>query len=323
MVAPMIIVTNNEGWPGVGETAKRLAAGEPGLDAIEAGIRIVELEEKVRSVGRGGWPNLAGEVELDAAMMNGTTLRTGAVGAIQGFLHPISIARAVMERLPHEILVGPGAARFAGEVGALPGENLTADTARVWRKWFEAEVPAAARRTWRSAPLVDLCTAAIDPETGRDTTTFIALDAGGEVMGGVSTSGWGWKYPGRLGDSPIIGAGLYADSRFGACACTGAGEMTIRCGTARAVVLYMKMGMTVAEAVREAAEDMKALKGGLIERVTIHAIDRHGEHKVVAVNGKDNAYWVWQDGDAEPRKELAEVILLSDGPPPRRPDKAR
>ena len=96
---------------------------------------------------------------------------------------------------------------------------------------------------------------------------------------------------------------MYADTRYGACACTGAGEMTIRCGTARAVVLYMKMGMSVDAAVREAAKDMGHLKGGLIDRVTIHAIDAKGNHKVVAVNGNpQNTYWLWRSGDAAPNR---------------------
>ena len=122
---------------------------------------------------------------------------------------------------------------------------------------------------------------------------FLAHDSAGNICSGTSTSGWGWKYPGRLGDSPIIGAGSYADTRYGAAACTGAGEMTIRCCTARSIVLYMKAGASVGDAVLEAAEDMRALKGGLISRVTIHAIDRKGNHKVVAVNGShDNRYLV-------------------------------
>ena len=139
------------------------------------------------------------------------------------------------------------------------------------------------------------------PEVGRDTTVFLAHDAAGNICCGTSTSGWGWKYPGRLGDSPIVGAGCYADTRYGAAACTGAGEMTIRCGTARSVVLYMKRGASVADAVLEAAEDMRALQGGLLSRVTIHAIDTRGNHKVVAVNGAgDNVYWLWS-GDGAPQ----------------------
>ena len=308
----MIVLTNNEGTPGVPLTAKLLEEGAPALDAIEAGIRLVESDETVRTVGRGGWPNLVGEVELDAAVMDGTTLRTGAVGALKGYLHPITVARALMERLPHVFLVGEGAARFAREIGAEAGDNLIPDSARVWRAWFEGEVPEADRRRWAEAPLIELCRHAVDPEIGRDTTTFLAQDASGAICGGVSTSGWGWKYPGRLGDSPVIGAGMYADSRYGACACTGAGEMTIRAGTARAVVLYMKMGLSVETAVREAVEDMRALKGGLIGRVTIHAIDRKGNHKVMAVNGTPkNTYWLWRKGEGLPQSLPAEIVAIS------------
>lgn len=308
----MIVVTNNEGTPGVPLTARLLAEGAPALAAIEAGIRLVESDETVRTVGRGGWPNLLGEVELDAAVMDGTTLGTGAVGALKGYLHPIAVARSVMERLPHVFLVGEGAARFAREIGAEAGDNLIPDSKRVWEAWFEKEVAAADKRRWAEAPLIALCKQAVDPEVGRDTTTFLAQDASGAVCGGVSTSGWGWKYPGRLGDSPVIGAGMYADSRYGACACTGAGEMTIRAGTSRAVVLYMKMGMSVEAAVREAVDDMRRLKGGLIGRVTIHAIDAKGNHKVIAVNGNPkNVYWLWRKGDAAPRSLPAEIVAIS------------
>jgi L-asparaginase len=142
---------------------------------------------------------------------------------------------------------------------------------------------------------------------------FLAHDASGNICSGTSTSGWGWKYPGRLGDSPIVGAGSYADTRYGAAACTGAGEMTIRCCTARSIVLYMKRGATVVDAVGEAVEDMRALKGGLISRVTIHAIDTKGNHKVVAVNGTgDNKYWLWE-GQGEPRSLPAEPIVITQG----------
>jgi L-asparaginase / beta-aspartyl-peptidase len=307
----MILVTNSEGAPGVATTARLLAQGAAGLAAIEAGIRIVESDETVRSVGRGGWPNLLGEVELDAAVMDGTTLQTGAVGALQGYLHPISIARAVMERLPHVFLVGAGAARFAREIGAEAGDNLIPDSVAAWRSWFAADVPDEMKAHWPEVPLIELCRQAIDPEIGRDTTVFIAMDRGGAISGGVSTSGWRWKYPGRLGDSPVIGAGMYADSRYGACACTGAGEMTIRAGTARAVVLYMKLGMSVAAACREAVADLARLQGGLIDRVTIHAIDAAAGHHVIAVNGEGpRPYWAWQAGEAEPRLMAAEFVRL-------------
>jgi L-asparaginase len=280
------------------------------LDAIEAGIRLVEADLSVRTVGRGGWPNLIGEVELDACVMDGTTLRTGAVGALKGYLHPVSVAREIMRRLPHEFLVGEGAARFAHEIGATAADNLTEDSRRVWQAWFDRTLTPAQQRAWPNVPLAELCRHAIDPETGRDTTVFLAQDTGQNICSGTSTSGWGWKYPGRLGDSPIIGAGSYADARYGAAACTGAGEMTIRCCTARSVVLYMKRGAAVADAVLEAVDDMRALKSGLINRVTVHAIDTRGNHKVVAVNGTGaNVYWLWE-GAGDPLQRPAEAIPL-------------
>ena len=306
-----ILITNNQGTPGVGKTAEMLAAGAGGLDAIEAGIRLVEADTSIRSVGRGGWPNLLGEVELDAAMIDGNTFRSGAVGALKGFLHPISIARAVLEQLPHEMLVGEGAARFATEIGAETANNLIPDSERVWRQWFEDTLSPEDQAKWPDIPLIELCQEAIDPEKGMDTTVFLSLDAGSEIMAGVSTSGWAWKYPGRLGDSPIIGAGCYADSLHGAAACTGTGEMAIRAGTSRAIVLYMKMGLSLEAAVDEAVEDLRRLQGGLIQRITLHAIDRDGRHRVVAVNAEEQlTYWLWQMGDDAPHAEPAELVVL-------------
>jgi len=308
----MILVTNNEGECGIGLTSQMLAEGHACLDAIEAGIRLVEASLTVRTVGLGGWPNLIGEVELDASVMDGTTLRTGSVGALKGFLHPVSVARQIKECLPHEILVGLGAARFAREIGAEPSENLIPESKAAWDKWYDTEVDDTQKNEWPNVPLAALCKHAIDPEIGRDTTIFIGQDIDGNIAAGTSTSGWGWKYPGRLGDSPIIGAGSYADSRYGACACTGAGEMTIRTGTARSVVLYLKMGLSVEEAVYEAVNDMLAITCGLISRVTIHAIDTKGQHKVVAVNGhSENTYCIWTENIKIRKHCPAEIIVIS------------
>jgi len=323
----LIILTNDEGRPGVGHTAAKLGEGATALDAIEAGVRLVEADPAIHTVGRGGLANIEGRVQLDALLMDGDTLRTGAVGALEGFAHPITVARAVMERLPHEILVGAGAARFAAEIGAEPADNLTDAAAEAWADWFQATVPKAEQARWRGnaalAPYVrgairvDLLpdeapTAAADaPPRGADTTTFLAIDGKGSVAAGVSTSGWAWKYPGRLGDSPIVGAGAYADSRFGAAACTGTGEMAIRAGTSRAIVLYMKMGLDVAAAVDAAIDDLRALKGGLIDRITIHAIDREGRDRVVAVNARqERSFWRWRAGEAAPARIVAERVML-------------
>src|ERR1700684_519032 len=200
---PMILLTNNEGTLGVPTTARLLAAGGYALDAIEAGIRLIEADPSVRTVGRGGWPNLLCEMELDACMMDGTTLRSGAVGALQGFLHPVSVAREIMRRLPHELLVGAGAARFAREIGAEPADNLIEDSQRAWQAWFDAELTPAQKHAWPDLPMAELCRHAIDPEIGRDTTVFLAQDAGGTICSGTSTSGWGWKYHSRVGDNPL------------------------------------------------------------------------------------------------------------------------
>lgn len=307
----MILVANNEAYPGADTTARLLAEGHAALDAIEAGVRLVEEDERVRTVGRGGWANILGEVELDAAMMDGTTLCTGAVGALMGFLHPVSIARAVMERLPHEFLVGRGAEMFAREIGAETAENLMPHARDAWRAWFDAVVTGDARKHWPESGLIAHVRAQVQPGQPAGTTVFIARDRGGAIASGTSTSGWQWKYPGRLGDTPIIGAGSYADTRYGAAACTGVGEMAIRCGTARSIVLYMKKGASVHDAVAEAVEDMRAMRGGLIGRITIHAIDARDNHRVVAVNGDGrNEYWLWCEGEPRASRQRCEPIPL-------------
>ncbi len=307
----MILVTNNEGYPGADTTASMLARGISVLDAIEAGVRLVEQDERVRTVGRGGWANILGEVELDSAVMDGTTLRTGAVGALKGFLHPVTVARAVMDRLPHELLVGDGAARVAREIGAEPADNLLPHARQAWQDWFDANVRGADREAWPDVELSGYVNREVMPDGPAGTTVFIARGEDGAIASGTSTSGWQWKYPGRLGDTPIIGAGSYADTRYGACACTGAGEMAIRCLTSRSVVLYMKMGMSVQDAVDAAVEDMRALRGGLIGRITIHAIDAQDRFRVVALNGTDkNRFWLWREGEPNASSQPCDIVAL-------------
>jgi L-asparaginase / beta-aspartyl-peptidase len=299
----VIILANSVSGVGMGAAIAALRSGLPALDAVEAGIRPVEIDPSVDSVGVGGWPNLLGEVELDAGLMDGRTLRTGAVGALRGYIHPISVARQVMDRLPHVFLVGDGAARFAAEMGAEAGETLTAESRQNWEAWLARHVPADLRACWPGVPLAEWVRLTADPETAGGTTVFLVMDAAGDIACGVSTCGWAFKYPGRLGDSPVIGAGSYADNRYGAAACTGHGELTIRAGTARAIVLYMKMGMTVEEACAEALNDLRALRRDFQGGVTLHAIDAAGKPYVVAIGpGGGLTYWLWQDGMAAPEE---------------------
>ena len=303
----MILLANSEGAPGIEASVAALKSGTVCLDALEAGIRHVEADAQVRSVGRGGWPNILGEVELDAAVMDGTTLRSGAVGALKGFLYPVSVARAVMDELPHEFLVGEGAARFAREIGAVEDDNLIEDSRRVWQDIIARDGGPDALERLDDLPLIPLARAAMDPERVRDTTVYLGRDSGGNLASATSTSGWAWKYPGRLGDSPVIGAGSYADTAYGAAACTHTGEMTIRAGTARAIVLYLKMGLTLNDAVEEAVNDLRRLRGGQIAGVVIHAIDADGGARVVAVNCPGEiSYWIWTPDMEKPELRLAE-----------------
>jgi L-asparaginase len=298
----MVILTNCEGGAGMSAARATLEQGGSALAAVEQGIRVVEADVSIRSVGRGGAPNLLGEMECDAAIMDGRTLLAGSVGALKDYLHAISVARAVMERLPHVMLVAEGAARFAREIGAEVADLLTAEARRDHEQWLSTHVAPDVLRRWPDVPLAPYAW-----ESGKDyasggTVVFLVRDRQGDNAAGTSTSGWARCYPGRLGDSPIIGAGLYADRRFGACGCTHVGEMTIRAATSRSVVQYMKTGSSVLEACQEAIRDLADLQGGELGPVVIHALDFYGNPCVLATHelGKLSSYWHWQEDMAEP-----------------------
>jgi L-asparaginase len=295
----MMLLANCEGEVGMKAAQAVLERGGAALDAVEAGIRVVEADASVRSVGRGGAPDLLGVVSCDAAVMDGATGRAGAVGNLREFLHAVSVARQVMERLPHVLLVSEGAERFAREIGAERAEMLTDEARARYEQWMRERVPAEVRARLPEGDLAKIAWESCNEMTAGGTAVFLSIDGNGDIAAGTSTSGWAQRYPGRLGDSPIVGAGLYADNRYGACGCTHVGEMTIRACTARSVVLYMKAGAAVREACLEAVRDLRALKGGYVGPVVIHAIDRQGSPCVVStgpvVRGLD--YFCW-DGRA-------------------------
>jgi beta-aspartyl-peptidase (threonine type) len=284
----MIIISSSNGAIGLPAAWAILQSGGAALDAVEAATRIVEDNPADHTVGYGGYPNLLGEVELDASIMDGATLRAGAVGALRGYRHPITVARRVMEQLPHVMLAGEGAARFAAEIGMEREELLSDEAARVWREGIAGRLPEEFRDAHGTiiAELLGHATGlATDPERVAGTVNFIAQDRAGRIASAVSTSGWAWKYPGRLGDSPIIGAGNYADDRFGAAACTGWGELAIRAGTARSVVLYLKQGYALEAACREAFHDLGALHVDSTQiLMSMVALDRHGNHCAVTTS---------------------------------------
>jgi isoaspartyl peptidase/L-asparaginase-like protein (Ntn-hydrolase superfamily) len=292
----MLLVGSENAAVGFTDGMRVLRRGGRALDAVEATIRRVESNPADHSVGYGGLPNILGEVELDASLMDGRTLEAGAVCAVRGHEHVITLARHVMRRLPHVLIAGAGAERLAREVGLARRPLLTAAA----RKTYARKV---AGRLGRRGTLVErVCAATSDPEiaaTSEDyfgTVNVIAIDRRGDIASGVSTSGWAWKYPGRVGDSPLIGAGNYADTRYGACACTGYGEMAIRAGTARSTVLYMKMGLPLEQAARESMTDLRHLTVPFPPRMNLVAVDRRGRHLAMTTVTTAEVRYVYQTG---------------------------
>jgi beta-aspartyl-peptidase (threonine type) len=306
----VLVLSNDLGGVGMAVAVQALRDGRPALDAVEEGIRRVEADAGVRHVGLGGDPNLLGQMECDAAIMDGSNRMVGAVGALKGYLHAISVARAVMERLPHVMLVGEGAARFAQEIGQEPTAMLTDAARAAYDAWLAKEVPPEARSSWPAGALAPYAWAAARRLEARDTVIFLAIDAEDNVAAGTSTSGWSYKYPGRLGDSPIVGAGLYAREGGGACACTHTGEMTIRACTAVSVVSAIRRGNPVRQACVEAAADIRGLAGGHVGAVVIHAVDPAGTPCVVCATamGEIPAYWFWEEGLAGVERRSAESV---------------
>lgn len=271
-----------------------LRSGGSALDAVEATIRLVEDNPTDHTVGYGGYPNLLGEVELDASMMDGSTRRAGAVGSLRGYRAAITVARAVMERLPHVLVVGDGAAKLAAELGLEPEDLLTPEAKAVWKQGIDGKLEHDGEgRNVAADMLSRVATMATDPERAAGTVNVMAIDNAGNLVVGVSTSGWAWKYPGRLGDSPLIGAGNYADSRYGGAGCTGWGELAIRSGTARTVVAGLAAGAPLAAACEAAMRDILTLDTDghdpIMNLVALGADGSHGAYSTEA--GRTYVFW--------------------------------
>ncbi|GAB4515429.1 MAG: N(4)-(beta-N-acetylglucosaminyl)-L-asparaginase [Anaerolineae bacterium] len=304
----MILVAGDFENSGTNITWEMLKAGHSALEAIEQGIRAVELNTEDWSVGVGGYPNALGRVEVDAGVMDGRNRASGAVGGLYDYLHPVSIAYAVMRRLPHVLLVGEGAMRFAQEINAERGVLLTEAMQEKWQAWCAENNfhPEAGEN------LIEAVFQGADPQRSGGTTVYLAQDANGDIAAATSTSGWAWKYPGRLGDSPVAGAGFYADNRYGAAACTGMGEISIRTGLARFVVALMQMGRTVEEAVTEAMADIATLQDQTT-RITIYAIDNQGGHFVgyhYPEGREPSHYYLAVDGDTATTRQEGRSLRL-------------
>ena len=296
-----IIVASGNGAKALPDGVRILKRGGSALDAVEACARYVEADTSDVSVGRGGLPNILGVVELDASIVDGTTRRAGSVSALVGFHHPISVARAVMERQPHVMLVGEGAARYAAEIGAERADNLTPSTRRLWVDALKevGETPASIRRRARLLPLVKRL---ISKRMG--TVNFIAVDRRGNVASAVTTSGWGYKYPGRVGDSPVIGAGNYCDTAAGGACCTGYGELARRMLTAKSAVDRLAAGLVPATVARRAIADANRLADLPFNIVVLSRDGRHAS----ASNRKGRQYAYLRADMDEPELRARTVV---------------
>ena len=258
---PLIVSTWGFGKPANELALKVLQGGGSALDAVEQGVRLVETSGNT-SVGLSGKPNAAGVVQLDACIMNGPGHQAGSVAGVEGVVHPISAARLVMEKTPHVMLVGAGAHWFAEQNG-LEVRDGQADKAN-YREWLA--------RQKRPTPGKG------DKPENHDTIAQIILDADGNIAGGCSTSGWSGKVPGRVGDSPIIGGGVYVDNEVGAAGATGLGENVMRYCASYQVVENMRHGMSPTEACAEAIRRIaRTDPQGMDLAINFIAIDKHGK----------------------------------------------
>ena len=285
---PLIVST----WP-FGKKANERALevyldSGSGLNAIEKGINLIEEDKGNASVGIGGIPNADGVVQLDACIMNGPTHGAGSVAGIEDILHPISVARMVMERTPHVMLVGAGARAFALENGMEAVDLMTEARTLAWEKW-KAEQAAQ--------PPVS--------EDNHDTIAMVLLDENGDLFGGCSTSGWGYKVPGRVGDSPIIGSGLYVDNAVGAAGATGLGENVMRFCSSFLIVEFMRQGATPQEACEMGIQRVASMVDTPMEDLAINfiAIDKKG-NVGAAGTGQGFDFSVTQPGLSEVRRSV-------------------
>lgn len=234
---PVVVSTWQHGMAANKAAWKILSEGGTALDAAEAGVKVTEADPEVRTVGLGGYPDRDGHVTLDACIMDSNG-DCGSVAFLQDILHPVSVARKVMEETPHVMIVGEGARQFALEQGFETIELLTEASRRDWEKWKAENGP--------ERPEINI--------ENHDTIGLLTLDQQGNLAGACTTSGASYKYHGRVGDSPIIGAGLYVDNEVGAATATGWGEAVIRAVGCFLVVEFMRQGHGPKDACRLAVE---------------------------------------------------------------------
>ena len=255
---PIILSTWSHGLPANDAGWKVLQNGGSAMDAAEAGARIPEADPTSTSVGLGGLPDEKGNVTLDACVMDSTG-NAGSVAFLQNFKHPVSVARKVMEDTKHVMLVGEGARQFAVSQGFEEMDLLTDESREAWEKWKKK------RRE-------------MTPHETHDTISVLVQDKNGDLAGACTTSGWAYKLHGRVGDSPIIGAGLFVDNEIGCAAATGLGEEVIKTTGSFLVVELMRQGYDPTAACKEALHRViKAHNGNPDFQIAYIAIRKDGK----------------------------------------------
>jgi N4-(beta-N-acetylglucosaminyl)-L-asparaginase len=277
--APMTIATWKHGMEATAEAMRILQSGGSALDAAEKGVRITESDLTNTSVGLGGFPDREGIVTLDACIMDGTG-RAGSVSFVQGIDHPVTLARKVMEDTPHVMLSGKGAEMFAESLGMVKHPNTLTDVSRrAWEEWLKEK---------KYKPIINI--------ENHDTIGLLALDSAGRLAGSCTTSGLAFKMHGRIGDSPIIGAGLFCDDEVGAATCTGLGETVLRTLASHTAVELMRSGATPQEAAEEAIHRIVKKHSNFKDfQVGILVITKTGEHGAFGLHKGFN-YALFQNG---------------------------
>ena len=287
-----VVISSQNGLKATPRAMQMIKDGSDALDAVISAVNIVEDDPNDMSVGYGGLPNEEGVVELDSSVMHGPTGRGGAVASIRNIKNPSKVARLVMERTDHVLIVGEGALRFAKAHGFKEEDLLTKESREAWLKWKES---MSTEDDWLPPHNLESLNIGEGLKSALRTTGTIncnGLDLQGNISGVTTTSGLSWKIPGRVGDSPILGAGLYVDNEVGAAGSTGRGEANLLACSSVMIVEYMRQGKSPEQACLMACEriakqtKMKRLlddKGRPKFNVNFYAINKKGEYGGAAI----------------------------------------